>query len=285
MKKTAFCLLLALVILPSCISGLSRHGSGNDAPFREMAAKLSEAETKLPNKIIAVYGFEVTGGANAAYSKYATVKLIHEIVSLGKVTVVEGSRTDQVLKEQGLPFPGTIDANMAARIGRMLSVDAVVVGTIHAQGNEVELIARMIQSDKAVILSSVSEWVHAGAFMSDTVEIPETPTKTVTADNDAADRISDGANARITPGRREYTGSEPVRITFSGLPGNRNDWITLVKATEPDNTNGQWFYTYGERSGSHTFNPTEPGNYEIRLYFNWPSGGYNVQKRVRVSVR
>ncbi len=250
-----------------------------------MAVKLSEAETKLPNRIVAVYGFEATGGANAAYGKYATEKLIHEIVSLGKITVVEGSRTDDALKDQLLAFTGTIDANMAARLGTILSVDAVIIGTVHAQGKDVELIARMVQSGKAVILSSVSERCHAGTFMHDTDEIPETPAKTVIADNDAADRDRDGANARITPDRKVYASSEPVRITFSGLPGNRNDWITLVKAEEPDNTNGQWFFTYGQRSGSHTFNPTEPGNYEIRLYFNWPGGGYNVRKRIRVSVR
>jgi polyhydroxyalkanoate synthesis regulator phasin len=146
-----------------------------------MAVKLSEAETKLPNRMSQCTASRRQAVRTRPYGKYATEKLIHEIVSLGKITVVEGSRTDDALKDQLLAFTGTIDANMAARLGTILSVDAVIIGTVHAQGKDVELIARMVQSGKAVILSSVSERCHAGTFMHDTDEIPETPAKTVIA--------------------------------------------------------------------------------------------------------
>jgi hypothetical protein len=27
------------------------------------------------------------------------------------------------------------------------------------------------------------------------------------------------------------------------------------------------------------------GDYEVRVYFDWPAGGYEVQKRIKVTVK
>ncbi|MBF2089181.1 MAG: hypothetical protein IGR80_00105 [Synechococcales cyanobacterium K44_A2020_017] len=81
-----------------------------------------------------------------------------------------------------------------------------------------------------------------------------------------------------------YRANEPITIQYSGLPGNNQDWITLVPSSAPDDTYGDWFYTSGQRSGSYTFNGVEAGTYEVRVYFNWPDGGYIVQGRDRIVV-
>jgi fatty acid-binding protein DegV len=81
-----------------------------------------------------------------------------------------------------------------------------------------------------------------------------------------------------------YTPGEPIEIEYSSLPGNRQDWITLVESSAPENTYGEWFYTGGKTSGRHTFSAKSEGEYEIRLYFDWPSGGYNVMSRYAFSV-
>lgn len=250
------------------------HTDADDV-YKKLAKKLSSVEKKLPNKTIAIYGFEVIGRPNDSYARFATEKLTHQIVSLGDLMVIERSRIDQILKEQSLSMTGAIDAGAAAKIGKILSVDAVIIGTIHVTEKHVEFIARVIQSEKGIILASADEKL-----------ISET---SIPADSTGGDQgstaIDNSADVNIKPNRTIFKRTESVTITYSGLPGNQNDWITLVRASEPDSTYGSWFYTSGQKSGTYSFGTVEPGDYEIRIYFDWPNGGYIVRKRVKITVK
>ena len=76
-----------------------------------------------------------------------------------------------------------------------------------------------------------------------------------------------------------YMPNEQILVQFAGLPGYSGDWITIVRADARFDTYGEWFYANGQRSGTHVFKGMPPGSYEVRVYFNWPAGGYNVQSR------
>ena len=93
------------------------------------------------------------------------------------------------------------------------------------------------------------------------------------------------SSSGIIPGKDVYAKGEPITIEYSGLPGNQQDWITIIKKGMPDNKYGQWFYTKGQSQGTYTFNGINaPGEYEIRVYHNWPNGGYNVQERIFIRI-
>jgi hypothetical protein len=51
-------------------------------------------------------------------------------------TIVERSRLDQVLKEQALGAAGVVDEKQAAALGKVLGVDAIVMGTIIPSSND-----------------------------------------------------------------------------------------------------------------------------------------------------
>ena len=78
--------------------------------------------------------------------------------------------------------------------------------------------------------------------------------------------------------------SESITIEYSGFSGSEQDWITMVDASESNETFGQWFYTEGKTSGTYTFSGVGAGSYELRGYFDWPSGGYTVQSRHAFTV-
>ncbi len=82
-----------------------------------------------------------------------------------------------------------------------------------------------------------------------------------------------------------YAANQTITIEYLNLPGNKQDWITLVEKNKPDNTFGQWFYTQGKKSGVHEFNGVPAGTYELRLYFNWPDGKYEVKGRETIIVK
>jgi len=56
--------------------------------------------------------------------------LTNKLVESGQYTIVERSRVEEILFEQDLGQSGRIDPGTAAQIGRVLGVDAVVIGSI-----------------------------------------------------------------------------------------------------------------------------------------------------------
>jgi hypothetical protein len=73
-------------------------------------------------------------------------------------------------------------------------------------------------------------------------------------------------------------------VEFSGLPGNEQDWITVVPIGTPTDKYAEWAYTIGKRDGKLTFERLPAGEYEARAYFDWPKGGYELQARCAFRV-
>jgi TolB-like protein len=261
---------LFIVLLPA----FADEADDIDSAFPAMARQLSAAAPRLPKKTVAVYGFEVIGRLGDSYATYATEKLTHELVTFGKLLVIERSRLDEVLKEQNFSLSGVVDAGTAARIGKLLSVDAVITGTIRVTADRTEFIVRIIQSETGIILASVDIFV---------MEDEETGDDQTAITGDKGKPAEDAV--KLTAAKTRFKTTEPIVINFSGLPGNDHDWITLVKADATDDTYGEWFYTDGEEAGSHSFAATAAGDYEVRVYFDWPAGGYTVHQRLKITVK
>ena len=84
--------------------------------------------------------------------------------------------------------------------------------------------------------------------------------------------------------RKTFQTGENITIHFSGIPGNQQDWITLVPVGSPENEWGTWSYLKGKKSGLHTIKAPSPGKYEIRLYFDWPRGKYDIKDQIELEV-
>ncbi len=70
------------------------------------------------------------------------------------MTVVEREKMEQVLEELGKSFSGMLDSSTAAEIGKMLGVEAIVVGTIADMGNSVDLRARLVDVEKSAAITA-----------------------------------------------------------------------------------------------------------------------------------
>lgn len=66
------------------------------------------------------------GGPAKGMSDLITNKLVQD----GSYSVIERSKIDKVLQEQNLGQSGRVDPSTAAQVGRLLGVDAVIIGTI-----------------------------------------------------------------------------------------------------------------------------------------------------------
>jgi hypothetical protein len=94
-----------------------------------------------------------------------------------------------------------------------------------------------------------------------------------------------GEGSFIKTEKLVYSPDQQILVKYFGLPGNKHDWITIVKVDTADNQFAEWFYTEGKVTGDHLFKGLPAGNYEARLYFNWPEGKYQVKSRYRFTVQ
>lgn len=277
MRKAVIPLVACLFLLAPAV--FADEAADLDSAFPLIAKKLAKAEQQMAGKRVAVYGFDVIGRPQDSYGRYATEKLTHEVVDLGRFLVIERSRLDEILTEQNFSLSGAVDSATAARIGKILSVDAVVAGTILVTEQRIEFIARVIQSETGLILASADVFVYTDA--SKDAVAGKAPGSSPGSPAPAA---KDGA-VKLKAAKASYLASEQVTVSWSGFPGNDNDWITLVGADKGEDSYGLWFYTAGQKSGEHAFEAVPAGDYELRAYFDWPAGGYEVKARVRVSVK
>jgi hypothetical protein len=95
----------------------------------------------------------------------------------------------------------------------------------------------------------------------------------------------EGMQTTLRTDKEVYAANENIVVEFANLPGNAKDWLTIVSANTPPETEGQFFYTGGKKSGLFTFKGLPVGDYEVRAFYNWPEGGHTVQVRTAFRVR
>ncbi len=94
-----------------------------------------------------------------------------------------------------------------------------------------------------------------------------------------------GTQTTLRTDKEVYVANENIVVEFANLPGNAKDWLTIVGANTPPETEGQFFYTGGKKSGLLTFKGLPVGDYEVRVFYDWPAGGHAVQVRTAFRVR
>ena len=73
-----------------------------------------------------------------------------------------------------------------------------------------------------------------------------------------------------------YKAGETVIVFWNGLPGNVQDWVTVVPAGAPAEELGQWTYPNGQTTGAFQVSGLAAGDYEARVYHDYPNGGTTI---------
>ena len=75
-------------------------------------------------------------GSDVDIGKGITTMLVTDLVRNGTYSVIERQALDQVLREQNFQASGRADASTAAELGKILGVDAVIIGSITQFGRD-----------------------------------------------------------------------------------------------------------------------------------------------------
>lgn len=115
------------------------------APVHAQQAPAPAASTEGPKRLVTVMNFDYGTvqnyvqqifGSNQDIGKGISDMLVDKLLKDGKYRLVERSALDKILAEQNFSNSDRADANTAAKIGRVLGVDAIIVGSITQFGRD-----------------------------------------------------------------------------------------------------------------------------------------------------
>lgn len=107
---------------------------------------------------IAVSTFDITGGAVSTEEAEAITELfIAELVSTGKVTVVDRANFDKIIKEMKFQASDWSNKEKTAALGNAINATMVARGQILKLGSRMYLTSTIIDLKTAVVLSSAKE--------------------------------------------------------------------------------------------------------------------------------
>jgi len=104
--------------------------------------------------IVAVATFDTSGGITSDEAQVVTELFITELVSTGKVSVVDRINFDKLIAEMRFQSSDWSNSNKTAEIGRALNAGFIIRGQLMKMGNSIYWTATMIDVNTAQILSS-----------------------------------------------------------------------------------------------------------------------------------
>src|SRR6266513_338681 len=127
MKRLALALCLTALAAPALDAQVAPAPAPAPAPAtsaRRRVAVLDFDYATVHSSVTGVYGSDVDVGKGVA-----TV-LVSELLRNGTYTVMGRAEVDRILSEQNFQQGARADASTAAKLGRLLGVDAIIIGSI-----------------------------------------------------------------------------------------------------------------------------------------------------------
>ena len=118
--------------------------------FKEMTLDLGKGKSG----VVAVSGFTGKDGEQTALLEILDEMAIAEIAKLGTLTVVERNNLDKILEEQELALSDLMDTSTAIEIGKFLTADFIVTGSVIEMPNSMVIFGRIINVETAEIESA-----------------------------------------------------------------------------------------------------------------------------------
>jgi curli biogenesis system outer membrane secretion channel CsgG len=124
MKRLALALCLAALAAPALDAQDSTVSAPAAATARRRVAVLDFDYGTVHSSVTGIMGSDVDIGKGVA------TMLVSELARNGTYTVMERAQLDRILNEQNFQQDSRADASTAAKLGRLLGVDAIIIGSI-----------------------------------------------------------------------------------------------------------------------------------------------------------
>jgi|GEM_PF-2417468 len=221
------------------------------------------------------------------------------IINTGNYTVLERTQMDMILREQGFQQAGIFDDRSAARVGKILATQKILVGTVMKLGNSIVISGRIVDVEKGSADKGANEEAASEDDLLHSVTAFCEKLTGTGSDSDSSSMSSD--KPRVSSGektepvfnvgavqfktnKKVYAAYEQITIEFSNLAGTRYEWFAVSKPEAPATSWDTYSYTGSQKSGSVTLRGLAAGTYNIRFFYNWDKGKYDFKVKGQFKV-
>lgn len=179
---------LVLLILVGLLSFVNLSAQTDlDKSLSSITTELSTKLKSISKKRVAVMDVYDINKNITTFGKYsADIISVNLVNNAGYFQVVDRQHLDQIMKEHKLNYQGYIDATTAKQLGKILSVDAIIIGTYTVLSNKITLTLKAIDSETAMMLASSMKTLNIDADIAALLGInyaPSTDNSTHTQNN------------------------------------------------------------------------------------------------------
>lgn len=139
-----------LLLLAALLAAPPAHAFGD--PFHSVAKGVARAAGEGKVERVAVLPFVASNGQHPEDGTVMSDRLIGELVRLKGVRVVERGMLESLMKEHYLSATGVVSPEGRRQLGKVLSVDAIVIGSYLSLGRRASMNTRLIKVDTGDIL-------------------------------------------------------------------------------------------------------------------------------------
>src|SRR5213079_1627805 len=152
---------LTLILCLTALAAPALVAQDATAPASVPAAKRRVAVLDFDYATVHSY---VTGlmGSDVDVGKSVAAQLLSELSQNGTYTVVERAQLDRVLNEQNFQQDARSDVSSAAKLGRLLGVDAIIIGSITQFQREDKNINLGLRKETKATVAIDARIVHIG---------------------------------------------------------------------------------------------------------------------------
>lgn len=144
--------------------------------YEAISAKLAQAAKSNKLVRLAVLDFSTKGGAGATEADYASERIGAALSCLPGAVLIERKALEKVLGEGLRAFAAGASGFTGKSMARMLSVDAVVTGTVFAEGRKLRILARLVESRTGqVLMAAEAEISRKREWMDMVADLPSPP--------------------------------------------------------------------------------------------------------------
>ena len=135
-------------------SDTAGHRATLPVRFNRLPLKAHSVGSRMSVSVMPFKLEKQTDAAGVSYDAF-----VNAVVGLGRFNLVERAMLEQVLQEQALSQEALVDPATAARLGKVVSAEYVLIGDIHEDARSVEAFIRLVDTETSEVV--VADDVYA----------------------------------------------------------------------------------------------------------------------------
>lgn len=154
MRKVVLSLCMVICVA-ACASPAWAQG-GLDQRVSDLSQQIASKMSAKQKTTVAVIEFTDLQGNVTDFGRFLAEELVTRLGDLQKFRVIERQLLNKIITEQKLSLTSIVDPASAQQLGKILSVDAIVAGTVTNLAQSIRVNARLISTETGEVFATAT---------------------------------------------------------------------------------------------------------------------------------